>query len=350
MSIPVDKPDADTTALKRPSFAKRSAISISQGRLIKIDASRPLPLVIEPAVEAVNLLAWASNNKEFVRSQLLKYGGLLFRNFTLKTVPEFEQLIETISGSLLKYTYRSTPRSEVSGNIYTSTEYPADQHIPLHNEMAYSTSWPMKISFFCAQPAQQGGETPIADSRKVFQRIAPEIRERFIEKEVLYVRNYGGGLDLPWQTVFQTTSKSDVEAYCKSAGMEYDWKDGDRLRTRQVCQSAALHPETGETVWFNQAHLFHVSSLKPEVRDYLLLKYKDEDFPRNAYYGDGSPIEEPALENIRHAYEQESVVLPWKQLDILMLDNMLTAHGRRPYAGSRRVLAGMAEPSGEKNI
>jgi len=49
---------------------------------------------------------------------------------------EFEQFIQAISGELIEYSYRSTPRSQVSGNIYTSTEYPADQSIPLHNEMA----------------------------------------------------------------------------------------------------------------------------------------------------------------------------------------------------------------------
>ena len=53
-----------------------------------------------------------------------------------------------------------------------------------------------------------------------------------------------------------------------------------------------------------------------------------------------------ALAAIRAAYEQEMVSFPWAEGDVLMLDNMLVAHGRRPYAGPRKVLVGMAEPWG----
>ena len=257
---------------------------------------------------------------------------------------EFEQFIQGISGELLDYPYRSTPRSQVMGNIYTSTEYPADQFIPLHNEMAYSSSWPMKIWFFCITVAEQGGETPIADSRKVFQHIDTKIKEQFIQKKIMYVRNYGKGLDLQWENVFQTSQKLEVETYCRKAGIEFEWKDGNHLRTRQVCQAVATHPKTGETVWFNQAHLFHVSNLKPEVREFLLSIFKESDLPRNTYYGDGSPIETSILDEIREIYQQEAVTFTWRKGDILMLDNMLTAHGRMPFLGSRKIVVGMAEP------
>ncbi|MCI0663751.1 MAG: TauD/TfdA family dioxygenase [Acidobacteria bacterium] len=308
-----------------------------------------LPLVIQPAVEGVNLAIWSSNNRALIEAELLKYGGILFRNFKLKSVEDFERVIKAISGELMEYTYRSTPRHTVSGRIYTSTEYSADETIPLHNENAYTTSWPMKIWFYCDYPAQQGGETPIADSRNVFQRIDPQVRERFERKRVMYVRNYGDGLDLPWQTVFQTENKAIVEEYCRLIGIQFEWKNGDQLRTKQVCQAVATHPGTGEPVWFNQAHLFHPSSLGPEVRQYLLSIFGEEDLPRNAYYGDGSPIEDAVLAEIREAFKRETVIFPWENGDILMLDNMLVAHGRRSYSGPRRILAGMSEPHAEKN-
>jgi len=327
---------------------RRQAVKISSTDLVKVELlqqEQPLLLVIQPTVEGINLVSWATSNRDAIASWLLQHGGLLFRNFNVREVVQFEQFIQTLSGTLLDYSYRSTPRSQVSGKIYTSTEYPPNQSIPLHNEMAYSLSWPMKIWFCCLKSAQQGGETPIVDSRKIFQRLDSKIKDKFIQKKVMYVRNYSDNLDLSWENVFQTKNQLKVEDYCRSAGIELEWKDGGKhLRTRQVCQAVATHPKTGEIVWFNQAHLFHVSSLNPEVRQTLLSTIKEEDLPRNVYYGDGSPIEASVLDEIREIYQQEAVTFPWQEGDVLMLDNMLIAHGREPFMGSRKVVVGMAEP------
>jgi alpha-ketoglutarate-dependent taurine dioxygenase len=333
---------------------RRQAVKVSTSHLVNVELlqpEQPLPLVIQPAVEGINLVTWAASNRDAIASWLLQHGGLLFRNFNIREVFQFEQFIQTLSGTLLDYSYRSTPRSQVSGKIYTSTEYPANQSISLHNEMAYSLSWPMKIWFCCLKTAEWGGETPIVDSRKVFQRIDSKIKDKFMQKKVIYVRNYSDNLDLSWENVFQKKNKLEVEDYCRSAGIEFEWKDGGKhLRTRQICQAVATHPKTGETVWFNQAHLFHVSSLNPEVRQTLLSTIKEEDLPRNVYYGDGSPIEASVLDEIREIYQQEAVTFPWQEGDVLMLDNMLIAHGRKPFMGSRKVVVGMAEPSVSSNL
>lgn len=327
---------------------RRKALSVSPDNLVKtafLQADERAPLVIEPQVEGVNPTSWLARHREQLEAQLLRHGGLLFRNFNLQGVDGFERFIKSFAEELLEYSYQSTPRSAVGGQIYTSTEYPATQTIPLHNEMAYAHMWPMKIWFHCLTPAERGGETPIADSRKVWARIDPKIRERFIEKKVMYVRNYDEVLDLSWSTVFQTTDRLEVEAYCRQAGIEFEWRERNCLRTRQVCQAAAMHPRTGEWVWFNQAHLFHVSNLEPAVREALASTYQEEDYPRHAYYGDGSPIESETLVNIREAYARETIVFQWQAGDVLMLDNMLMAHGRQPFTGARRVVVGMAGSS-----
>jgi len=100
-------------------------------------------------------------------------------------------------------------------------------------------------------------------------------------------------------------------------------------------------------VWFNQAHLFHLSRLKPEIREALLLIFKEEDLPRNVYYGDGATIDADDLDQICAAYDDEKVVFPWQQGDVLLLDNMLAAHARNPFSGKRQVVVGMAEPYSE---
>ncbi len=326
---------------------KPKTVSMSQERLVKLsylNSERMLPLIAQPSVEDVDLVTWAGFNKGLIEEQLLKHGAILFRNFGATSITRFEQFTRTISPELMQYGERSSPRHKVSGSIYTSTDHPADQPIVLHNEQSYTLSWMMKLWFFCLQPAQTGGGTPIADSRLIFRRLSPKLVERFEERQVMYLRNYGAGLGLPWQEVFQTSAKSEVEAYCSQAGIRYEWLDGERLRTRQVRPAIRRHPKTDEKVWFNHALFFHVSSLEAATRDSLLSGLEEEDLPFNTCYGDGSPFEAAALGEIREAYRRETVSFPWQAGDILMVDNMLVAHGREPYTGQRQVVVAMAEP------
>lgn len=309
-----------------------------------LQTGNTLPLVMRPAVEGVRLRMWAEANRELIEEQTLKHGAILFRDFKIKLAPEkFKQLIQATAGELLEYKERSSPRSAVSGNVYTSTDYPASRSIALHNENSYQNYWPLKIFFFCTVAAQRGGETPLADCRKVFARISPETRERFIRKGWMYVRNFGSGFGLPWQTVFQTTDRDVVNQHCREQGIEVEWKDGNQLRTRAVRSAVIRHPVTGEMVWFNHAAFFHISSIEPGMREALLEEFDEEDLPANTYYGDGSPIEEEVLDELREAYRQEAVAFPWQEGDILLVDNMLTAHARAPYSGPRKVLVGMAQ-------
>ncbi|MEO0946930.1 MAG: TauD/TfdA family dioxygenase, partial [Cyanobacteria bacterium J06641_5] len=286
---------------------------------------------------------WATQNRDRLQKALLARGGVLLRGFQVRDAADFGAFLEAVSTEPMAYSYRSTPRTQVQGKVYTSTEYPADRAIPLHNEMAYARQWPMRLAFHCQQPAEAQGETPIADSRKVLARIPAAIREEFTERGVLYVRNYGGGLDLPWQDVFQTDRREDVEAFCQQAQIDWEWWGQDQLRTRQRCQAIATHPHTSETVWFNQAHLFHVSNAGA-AQEYLQASLDRDRWPRNAYFGDGGEIPAETLAAIRDAFAEETVLFPWQAGDVLLLDNMLAAHGRRPFTGPRRVLAGMADP------
>ena len=317
-------------------FLPDSKLSFFEKDLSKI-------LVCEPKNKDLDVFTWASEHRCLIEDEILKYGGILFRNFDLYSLSEFNRFVQVLAPNLLEYVYRSTPRTRLGGKIYTATEYPADRTIPLHNENAYSRSWPKKIFFFSVLVASEGGETPIVDSRSVYQKIDSEIRKKFEEKGVLYIRNYRSGMDLSWQEVFQTDKKDEVEKYCENNSIKWEWNRGlSELTTRQVCQAKLSNPQTNEKVWFNQAHLFHISNLEEEARKSLLEEYGEEYLPRNAFYGDGTPFEIDVLNHIREVYEREKIVFKWQKGDIMLLDNMLMAHGREPYKGERKVAVAMA--------
>jgi len=316
-----------------PSPARQQASRLQE-------TSVSFPLVVDGAGAGID--DDVDRIREIVAASLYDTGAILFRHYRDCGEEALANFARCFAFRLSDYDFGSTPRTALTDGIYTSTEYPAHQAIPLHNEQSYTTHWPALIWFHAVQVADQGGATPIADSRRVYQRLDPALRRRFAEKKLCYVRNYGNGLDLEWQAVFNTTDPAAVEAYCRANDMHWRWKADGELRTWQVCQSEITHPVTGETAWFNQAHLFHVSNLDCRTRETLLSVVGEADLPRNVYYGDGTPIEEAALDEIRGVLEQETRRFAWQRGDILMLDNRLVAHGREPYSGDRKVVVAMA--------
>ncbi|MBE1556840.1 TauD/TfdA family dioxygenase [Sporosarcina limicola] len=303
-----------------------------------------LPLLITPKSPNVDISIFVKKNEEIINSYLLKHGGILFRGFNVDSKEKLNRFVDINCSEILKYNESSSPRTEVGNKVYTSTDFPNDQIILQHNELSYSANWPMRIWFCSVNPSENGGETPISDVRQIYKKIDPKICETFSEKGWMLVRNYGDGFGLPWQQVFNTENREEVEKYCESNGIQVEWKDENRLRTRQIRKAIQDHPISGESVWFNHATFWHESSLSADVREMLISLLGREGLPYNTYYGDGSPIEDSVIEAIRKAYDSETITFPWQKGDLLMLDNMLVAHGRNSYTGSREILVSMGEP------
>lgn len=307
-------------------------------------AGSELPVLITPQAAGERLVdAWPRLCAS-IEAHLACVGGVLLRGFDMPSVEAFRAFAAAFGHPLLSYEFGSTPRSDVGGGIYTSTEYPAHQSIPLHNEQAYTREWPMKIWFHCVTAAPEGGETPIADSRAIYRKMPDDILRRF-EPGVRYVRNYGD-FDVPWEKVFNTDSRAEVEAYCRRHEIRCEWTADGGLRTEQLCQSVERHPVTGEMVWFNQAHLFHSSNLPAEVRDSLVELLGEDHLPRDTRFADGSPMPDALLDDVRAVLDAETVSFRWEAGDVLMLDNMLVAHARSPFKGPRKVVVAMAQPHG----
>ena len=311
---------------------------------------KSLPLLVEPeessaaACSVASLVEGISMNRERVDSWLHQYGAVLFRGFAIDTVEDFDAAVRAVQPQLLDYIEGDSPRTKISGKIYTSTEYPETYQISLHNELSYAHRWPSKIFFYCAVPPTQGGETPIVDCRRVLLSLDPQLRERFSEKKVRYVSNLHGGdrMGKSWQDTFETTDRSKVEEYLSAGAIDFNWDAQNGLHTSQVREAVVTHPVTGEQVWFNQVEQWHPSMLDQKNRRAMAaLGLKEEDLPHYASFGDGSPLDEGELSQIRRVMREQAVYFPWQKSDLLVLDNVLVAHGRNSFKGPRKILVAM---------
>lgn len=324
---------------------QRQAVTLASREAVKLSLLSPgsaLPLVVEPAGDGVDVAEWAAGHRRLIEEKLAEHGALLFRGFGVETPAVFQRLAGQVTDDLFEDNAEH-PRDAIEHGVYTPVFYPPDQMLLWHNENSFNLEWPSKILFCCVRPADEGGETPLADSCKVYEDVPPEIRARFVAKGVMYVRKYGAGLGLDWQTVFQTDDRCAVEEICRREGTQFEWKQGDRLRTAVVRPATVRHRATGLEAWFNQAQHWHPSCLDPATREAMAKQFADEDLPRHCYYGDGSPIADQEMAAILEVYRRHEVAFPWQAGDVVLVDNVRCAHARRPFTGPRKLLVALGD-------
>lgn len=297
--------------------------------------------VISP-VKRLNPAEFLSANRDVLMDLAVAKGAVLLRGFKFNNAQDFQAAAKLLANSdLLDYENKSTPRTRVNEKVFTSTEYPSDLSIPLHNENSYTHKYPRHLYFFCLKNSPVGGQTPLADSAAVYDAIEPAARTLFEKYGVTYVRNFGD-VDLSWQEVFGTDCKDSVSKYCHQNNIRYEW-NGERLKTLETRPAVLVHPDSRRKIWFNQAHLFHYTSVADAAL--LLDLYGVDNLPRNALFGNGEPIPLEILTSIRATLDQQQIIFDWQPSDLLIVDNFRMAHGRRPYQGDRKILVAMSHPN-----
>ncbi len=310
-----------------------------------------LPLVLtmpESEDDAFKLLlTWITEHRRWIEETLLKHGGILLRGCGVQTAEMFEQVVIALQIKCVPYTQGSSPRSRVHNLIYTSTNYVASKPIPLHTELSYTCWAPHKIVFFCETPPATEGQTPIASTAAIYQKIPADLRQRFLDRKIRYTKNMVDGeqkpfelLGKPWQQQFETSDRTEVEAFLNQSDIQYVWKENGTLVTHQVLPAITQHPITGETVWFCQPQIFHYGAYG-KAGQLLCNMIGEENMPMNATYGDGSPISPEEIQTLCDCADSEATVFSWQKGDVLVLDNFLVAHGRRSYSGDRKILAAL---------
>ncbi|MFE0516223.1 TauD/TfdA family dioxygenase [Streptomyces sp. NPDC058964] len=274
---------------------------------------------------------------------LTREKALVFRGFEV-TPDELDGVMDELLPNRLAYVHGNSPRTKVGDNVYTSTEYPEQFTISMHNEMSYAYAWPSRLLFYCQQQPQTGGATPVVDGVRWLQALDAEVREAF-RGGVRYTQNLHGGVGLgkSWQETFETQDRAEVEAFLKTTEAEWEWKADGGLRVHQIRPSTVRHPVTGTEVWFNQADQWHPAGLGDETAKALAQIMPEEDLPQSVGFADGTPIPAEYVTQIRDRGLDNAVDVDWCTGDLMLIDNVLVGHGRRPFTGPRRVLVAMCD-------
>jgi Taurine catabolism dioxygenase TauD, TfdA family len=285
-----------------------------------------------------DISTWVADNPDWQR-QFYEHGALLFRGFGTTDTTSFEAALDSLMQPTSTFAEETSPRSGLTDRVFTSTDYPPSFPIQFHHEFSYRRTYPERLAFCCIDPGAAGGATPLADSRRVLNKIPRDVADRFERLGVMYVRNYGE-LGVSWSESFGITDKEAVSDYCHAQGMDFSW-DGEYLQTRQVGPAVTIHRVTAERVWFNSIVNLSIAGIEPvDVRE-AMMSMPPDSLPVNTFYGSGEPIAPSVLSDLKKIYQEEAIRFDWQAGDVLLIDNVLTAHARDPFEGPRSIVVAM---------
>lgn len=290
-----------------------------------------------------DLAGWLTElGQDGLRQTLTDKKALVFRGFAV-TPDSLGPVLDQLVPGRLPYVHGNSPRTRVGSNVYTSTEYPQRFTISMHNELSYARHWPAKLAFYCEKAAEDGGATPVLDGELWLNSLDAEVRAAFAGG-IRYLQNLhdGYGFGKSWQDTFETEDRKVVEEYLQTAGAEWEWHS-EGIRITQHRSATTKHPVTGTEVWFNQADQWHPAGLGDETASELYNILEPDQFPQYVQFADGSPIPDEHIKQIQDRGLAAAVDVDWHAGDVLLIDNVLTAHGRRPFEGTRRVLVAMSD-------
>jgi len=286
---------------------------------------------------------WAAEHREVLRAVVIEHGSVLVRGLGLRDAAEIGAVFRRLATGLMIEREAFAPRRTYSAGVYSSSTWPPNQPMCMHHELSYTLEFPGLMLFACLSAPSDGGATAVADSPTVLDALPARLIERFEREGWLLTRSYNDEIGASFAEAFGTEDRSAIESYCRANAIEFEWQPGGGLRTRQRRSAVVRHPVTGQRCWFNQIAFLNEWTLAPEVREYLVDVYGADRLPFNTRFGNGDPIGEDVVQLLNQVYETNTAREPWQAGDLMLVDNVRTAHSREPFEGPREVLVAMAD-------
>ena len=286
---------------------------------------------------------WAVAHRDALRAAVAEHGSLLVRGLGLRDVTETEAVFRGL-GSLMTEKEAFAARRSYSHGVYSSSKWPPNQPMCMHHELSYRLEFPSLMLFACLVAPTDRGATPVADAASVLDALPAGLIERFERVGWLLVRNYNNEIGASIAEAFGTDNRLAVERYCRANAIEFEWKADGALRTWQRRSAIMRHPLTARRCWFNQIAFLNEWTIDPELREYLVDVYGEDGLPFNTRFGNGDAIGADIVQVINEVYDAHTAREQWQSGDVMLVDNIRSAHARERFEGPRDVLVAMADP------
>ena len=307
---------------------------------VELRPGKPPLLQVEATSDPV---LWAAQHREMLRTAVIKHGAVLVRGLALLDAAQVGAVFRQLATDLMTEREAFAPRQTFSDGVYASSAWPPNQPMCMHHELSYTLEFPGLMLFACLRAPTAGGVTAVADAPTVLNALPAELVKRFEREGWMLTRSYNDEIGASYAEAFGTEDRNAIERYCRANAIACEWQPDGGLRTRQRRSAIVRHPVTGQRCWFNQIAFLNEWTLDPEVREYLVDIYGADGLPFNTRFGNGDPIGEDIVLLLNQIYEANTAREPWRAGDLMLVDNIRTAHSREAFEGSREVLVGLAD-------
>ncbi|WP_455351858.1 TauD/TfdA family dioxygenase [Streptomyces sp. SYSU K217416] len=311
--------------------------------LLQVETHPGTPATLR-AEAATDPARWAAEQRDTLRALVTEHGALMISGLDLLDASEVAAVVRPLTTGPVTERETFAARWTYSEGVYSSSKWPPNQPMCMHHELSYAREFPGLMLFACLEAPTMGGATAVADSAAVLAALPTSLTGRFEREGWLLTRSYNDEIGATVTQAFGTEDRGAVEDYCRANAIEFAWQPDGGLRTRQRRSAVVHHPVTGLRCWFNQIAFLNEWTMAPEVREYLIDEYGADGLPFNTRYGNGDPIGEEVVRLLNEIYEANTARRPWQAGDLLLVDNIRTAHGREPFEGPRNVVVAMADP------
>ncbi|MCG6155556.1 TauD/TfdA family dioxygenase [Rubinisphaera margarita] len=291
---------------------------------------------LTPLLEAI------SGARDELLVEATQHGAVLFRGLPMPTANEFDQFIQALQ--LPNFPYAKSLSNAVRVNrterVFSANEAPPDVQIFFHHEMAQTPLFPRWIMFYCEIAPEVGGATPICRSDILLKRLeadCPEFVAACREKGLKYTNvmpsenDAQSGMGRSWKSTLGVDSREAAEQRLQDLNYSWVWREDGCLEATTPPLPAVRETISGRPVFFNQL-----------IAAFSGWKDSRNDPSKAIRHGDGNPLDPAAVARAIELANELSYDLEWQPGDAVLIDNTIAMHARKPFSGTRKVLASLA--------